>query len=521
MTVRAKVFSALAAASILISAASVKISSLIARADLSPAPERNLILPGGDNAGGGRITGAKRGVRAAFAVLGLLGCAAAYFASPKISRRLMKTADENVKLRRMREYSALDLHARCDSIANLNEAMRTPVSAIMELSEMSLASGRITGEDYENLEKIYSSCVTLSDFIKEAAAISGAEHRSFDLVSEEYLTPDLVSGAAAPNAILLGDKGVKFVLDIDESFPLRLKGDELKLRQVFSGILSNAFKHTHKGLVEWKLSCEPDPGGVNAHLVSVVLVTERHLTREEADAVMSDSVPEGPMHGFSAIKHIVKLMGGDISAESERGKGSVFTVRVPQAKSGGETIGRRTAECLRSLRFAGSKRRCASRTVRESIPYASVLVVDDSESDLEITKKLLKPYGMRVDCVDSGNAAVELIMAEDVRYDAILLDREMPLMDGVETARLIRGIGTEYADSVPIIALSSEGTPSEDMFLKNGFQAVLTKPIGITRLNEAVNLCIRDRQKDPCAQEQQMPREESPLAGKTRAGFAV
>jgi CheY-like chemotaxis protein len=127
------------------------------------------------------------------------------------------------------------------------------------------------------------------------------------------------------------------------------------------------------------------------------------------------------------------------------------------------------------------------------MPHASVLVVDSVESSLEIMRGMLKPYGMRVDCVDSGQAAIELIMEDDVRYDAILLDYMMPGMDGAETARLIRRIGTTYAIGIPIIVLSSDKTTArEEMFLKKGFQAYLAKPVDMTLLNDVINRWVRD-----------------------------
>jgi CheY-like chemotaxis protein len=129
------------------------------------------------------------------------------------------------------------------------------------------------------------------------------------------------------------------------------------------------------------------------------------------------------------------------------------------------------------------------------MPYAKVLMVDDVLTNLDVAKGMLKPYGMQVDCVTSGHQAIALIREEHTRYDAIFMDHMMPGMDGIEAVRIIREeIGTEYAKTVKIIALTANAIiGNEKMFLEHGFQAFLSKPIDIMRLDCTLKQWVRDK----------------------------
>jgi signal transduction histidine kinase/FixJ family two-component response regulator len=443
-----------------------------------------------------------------FAALALGSLAAlTLYNADKITKQFTRIAGLHAHPAMAEKTDASDPNANWDFLANMSNEMRTPLNAIIGLSEMSLDSGRIQKEDYEILEKIYNSGVILSNFMNDISEVAKIEHEKFDLVSVEYETPNLINDVISINLMRIENKPVKFNLHMDESFPLRLWGDKLKVKYIFNNILSNAFKYTHKGSVDWCLYCKRDEHNDKAvWIVSKVRDTGIGIDEDDIGEILSschktESNMGQPINsarlGISLTKRLVEMMQGDIRIESECGAGSVFTTRIRQIMANENTIGYETARDLKSFHYVDPERHNSSRLIREYIPYASVLVVDDIESNLEIAREILKPYGMRVDCVDSGQAAIELIMEEDVKYDAILLDYVMPGMDGIETTRLIRKIGTEYANNIPIIALSSNKTSSsEEMFLKKGFQAFLTKPVDITLLNNIINHWVRDRNRD-------------------------
>jgi CheY-like chemotaxis protein len=132
------------------------------------------------------------------------------------------------------------------------------------------------------------------------------------------------------------------------------------------------------------------------------------------------------------------------------------------------------------------------------MPYGKVLVVDDVATNLDVARGLMLPYGLTIDCVLSGPEAIEKIRREEVKYDAVFMDHMMPGMDGIEAARIIRNeIGTEYAKTVPIIALTANALAgNEELFLGAGFNAFIAKPIDIMRLDVVLNQWVRDKQTE-------------------------
>jgi CheY-like chemotaxis protein len=195
---------------------------------------------------------------------------------------------------------------------------------------------------------------------------------------------------------------------------------------------------------------------------------------------------------------MLELMGGDISVESEYGKGSTFIVRFRQGGTNSDVIGKETAQNLAEFRYFVRRRNKNERLVRAYIPYAAVLVVDDIATNLDVAKGMMKPYGMTVSCVKSGPAAIALIRKGEPKYSAIFMDHMMPDMDGIEAARIIREeIGTDYARNIPIIALTANAlVGNEELFLRRGFQAFLTKPIDIMRLDMVINDFVRDKKRE-------------------------
>jgi CheY-like chemotaxis protein len=168
-------------------------------------------------------------------------------------------------------------------------------------------------------------------------------------------------------------------------------------------------------------------------------------------------------------------------------------VRLKQKVTNDKRIGLEVVENLKKFRYSDSKRGQHAQLIRISLPNANVLIVDDTIMNLDVAKGLMKPYGMLIDCVTSGQEAVDAIKAEKVKYNAIFMDHMMPGMDGIEAAELIRGLDSEYAKTVPIIALTANAIiGNEKMFLEKGFDAFLSKPINILQLDSVIKKWIEN-----------------------------
>jgi signal transduction histidine kinase/DNA-binding response OmpR family regulator/HPt (histidine-containing phosphotransfer) domain-containing protein len=402
-----------------------------------------------------------------------------------------------------REAAIDSAAAKSNFLANMSHEMRTPLNAIIGLTELTLDSTVLDGSMRENLEKVYNAGVTLLSLINDILDISKIESGKFELIPVDYDTPSLINDTATLNIVRIGSKPIVFHLEIDETLPSRLWGDELRLKQIFNNLLSNAFKYTHEGSVTWSIFCEQKDDDM--WLVSSVRDSGIGIRPEDIKKLFSEYNQvdtksnrkiEGTGLGLSICKSMVELMGGTITVESEYGKGSTFTVRFRQGEiPDAVPIGTEITENLKFFHFSDHKRDRSEKLVRAYIPYANVLIVDDVPTNLDVARGMMKPYGMQIDCVSSGPAAIDIIRDAKVKYNAIFMDHMMPGMDGIEATHIIREkIGTEYAKTVPIIALTANAIAgNEDMFLQHGFQAFLSKPIDIMRMDVVINHWVRDK----------------------------
>jgi signal transduction histidine kinase/CheY-like chemotaxis protein len=384
-------------------------------------------------------------------------------------------------------------------LANMSHEMRTPLNAILGMSELVLGAN-LTSEVHSNIEKIYAAGSMLLSTVNDILDISKIEAGKFEIITGDYDVPSTINDTVTQNIMRIGEKPIKFVLDVQGDLPARLHGDELRVKQVLNNLLSNAMKYTAQGTVELSIRCERD--GPDIWVTARVADTGVGIKPEDLGKLFVDYSQfdkkvnhriEGTGLGLPITKMVLGLMDGTIGIESEHGKGSVFTARFRQGFVGDETIGPQVAESLKGFHFSDTKRTSGMRFVRSKLPYARVLVVDDIETNLEVAKGLMKPYEMQVDCVTSGQQAVNAIRKGSAKYDAVFMDHMMPEMDGITATRLIRmDIGTEYAKKIPIIALTANAiVGNEKMFLDSGFQDFISKPIDLMRLDGVIKRWVR------------------------------
>jgi signal transduction histidine kinase/CheY-like chemotaxis protein/PAS domain-containing protein/HPt (histidine-containing phosphotransfer) domain-containing protein len=396
-------------------------------------------------------------------------------------------------------------NAKSDFLASMSHEMRTPLNAIIGLSEVILDNDGLDGENKSNLEKIYNSGSTLLSIINDILDISKIQSGKFVIIPNQYDVPSLVNDTIVQNVLRIGSKPIRFILDIDETMPALLYGDELRIKQIINNLLSNAIKYTEEGAVELALKCERD--GDTVWLTIRVGDTGVGIRPEHLDHLFTDYAQFGSTSkhqaggtglGLAITKNLTQMMEGTIAVDSTYGEGSVFTVRLRQRYVNDITIGAEVAESLKRFHYSTSKLDRNSHINRIPLPYAHVLLVDDNTTNLDVARGLMKPYGMRIDCVTSGQEAIRAVREEKVRYNAIFMDHMMPGMDGIEATRIIREeIGTEYAQTIPIIALTANAIAgNEALFLSKGFQAFISKPIDIMKLDAVLRQWVRDKNRE-------------------------
>ncbi|MCL2030630.1 MAG: ATP-binding protein, partial [Oscillospiraceae bacterium] len=390
--------------------------------------------------------------------------------------------------------------AKSTFLATMSHEIRTPINAILGISEIQLQHRSLLPETREAFSEIYDSGHWLLNIINDILDLSKIEAGKLELMPVKYDIPSLINDTVQLNRLRYESKPIDFKLHVDPDTPIDLIGDELRIKQILNNLLSNAFKYTDAGEIALSISAlTEETEGAGTTLVLRVSDTGQGMTESQIAEIFDEytrfnmdlnRATVGTGLGMNITKRLTDLMHGEISVESTVGEGTVFIVSLPQERVGTALCGEELAEQLRKFRFPGAAKMKMAQIMREYMPYGSVLVVDDVESNLYVARGLLLPYGLRVDSAVNGVAALEKIRSGN-RYDIVFMDHMMPKMDGIETTKRLRGMG--YTD--PVVALTANALAGQaEMFMANGFDGFISKPIDSRELNAVLNTLIRDKQ---------------------------
>ena len=490
--------------------------------------------------------------------------------------------------------------SKSDFLAKMSHEIRTPMNAILGMAELALRED-MPNSARENIFTIKQSGANLLSIINDILDFSKIESGKLEIVNSEYFFSSLINDVISIIRMKIVDSQVKFVVSIDCNVPNALLGDETRIRQILLNILSNAVKYTEKGYVA--LSIIGEISGENTVILTIdVTDSGIGIKREDIEKLFGDFVQldsgrhkgiEGTGLGLAITWNLLKAMGGDISISSEYGRGTTFTVTLPQKIRGSEklasvenfgeksvlvyelreiyadsiacTVDNLGARCtlvstdselyekmaggmysfvfIASNLYKNAREMCSKfeshitivllcepgefvsdnhlriiampaysvsvanvlngisdgfsyrergeSFIRFVAPDAEVLIVDDINTNLSVAEGLLMLYKIRVTPCRSGMEAIEAINAR--RFDLVLMDHMMPEMNGIEATKRIREQGDEnvYYKNVPIVALTANAmSGTKEMFLENGFDDFLSKPIDMVELNAVLEKWI-------------------------------
>jgi CheY-like chemotaxis protein/anti-sigma regulatory factor (Ser/Thr protein kinase) len=360
-------------------------------------------------------------------------------------------------------------------LASLNHEIRTPLSGILGMSDLLLETP-LTEEQKEYVDATRLCAENLLEILNATLEYSALSANHIHLEEEEYPLRETLEGVAAQFAFKAKSKGLILSHTFDSNFPEAVVGDALRLRQLVWHLVANAVKFTNKGEVEVRASTSQvergrgelevrvrDTGiGIPANHISAIFESFRQL-----ETGLSRNYP-GLGLGLAVAQKLAVLLGGEISVESEPGKGSTFLVRLP--------IRLPVDVHVRPVDF---------KRIR-----GHLLVVDDDSVAQTIASHVLRRHSYDVECVCSGPAAID--KASRATFDLILLDLQMPGMDGFQTARYIRAIPA-YANT-PIIAVTANcSSDYRDRCIKTGMQGFLAKPVQSKELVQTVERHLAGR----------------------------
>ena len=386
-------------------------------------------------------------------------------------------------------------NAKSIFLANMSHEIRTPLNAIIGMSDIQLQRENLPPNTEEAFNIIYDSAQLLNNIVNDILDFSNIETGELELNENEYNITELINDTVRVMRLRYESKPINFILKVDENTARKFAGDEIRIRQILSNLLSNAFKFTDKGSISLEVH------NVEDELIFRISDSGQGMSKEDLDLLFNEYARfnmkknitvAGAGLGMSITKRLVDLMGGEISVESEPDKGTVFTVKIPQKRVGTTVIGASFEESFKSERPEYHLKSNKTQFTREYMPYGNVLIVDDVETNLYVAKGLLVPYGLTIDTVTSGFEAIERVKSGNT-YDIIFMDHMMPQLDGMETTKFLR----ESGYTQPIVALTANAIAGQsEIFLANGFDAFIPKPIDMAELNDVVNEFIRDRQPE-------------------------
>ena len=385
--------------------------------------------------------------------------------------------------------------AKSDFLANMSHEIRTPINAVLGINELILREDLKARECMENDPReaeealrnigIYAGDVknagnNLLAIINDILDFSRIESGSVDLREAPYQLSSLLNDLSNMIYFRAREKSLEFLIDVDESLPDNLCGDEVRVRQILINLLTNAVKYTDQGYVRLTVRGERQDDGLL--LQADVSDTGIGIRDEEMEELFTrfhrldierNSTVEGTGLGLAITQRLLGIMGGTITVKSTYGEGSVFSVTIPQKVVSDESLGdlsRRFTEHAEEARPA--------RPSREYFhaPSARVLIVDDTQMNLKVAVRLLQGTKMQIDTAPGGAESVE--MARAIRYDLILMDQRMPGINGTEALHRIR-MDTEGASfDVPVICLTADAViGARERYLAEGFTDYITKPI--------------------------------------------
>jgi len=390
--------------------------------------------------------------------------------------------------------------AKSDFLAKMSHEIRTPMNAILGITEIQLQDDTIGKSVKDALERIYNSADLLLGIINDILDLSKIEAGKLEINVYQYDIASLINDTVQLNMMRFESKPIEFKLEVDENVPVMLVGDELRIKQILNNLLSNAYKYTKEGMISLSVSSEPnDADDANVAIIFSITDTGQGMTEEQVQILGNEYSrfnmeanrnTAGTGLGMNITRNLLQMMNGEIKIDSTPGMGTTFTVKIPQKCADSEPIGKELADNLMLLNAPGVAKIKTVQIRCEYMPYGSVLIVDDVETNLYVAKGLMTPYGLSIDTVMNGFDAIDKIRSGNI-YDIIFMDHMMPGMDGIEAVRLIRLL--DYTK--PIIALTANAIAGQaEMFMQNGFDDFISKPIDIRQLDLALNRFIRDKQ---------------------------
>ncbi|MBQ8592070.1 MAG: response regulator [Lachnospiraceae bacterium] len=393
----------------------------------------------------------------------------------------LKTIRDMFNIEKEKQIAIAASESKAKFLANMSHEIRTPINTVIGMNEMILRENKDEMIE-EYAYNIKSASQMLLGLINDVLDFSKIEAGKLQIVENDYYLASMLKDVVLGIQIRAKQKNLELKLEIDETMPAVVRGDEIRIKQILNNLLSNAIKYTEKGSITFSAKGVRDVNGFS--LLLSVKDTGMGIKQEDMQKLFSsfqrfelnkNRYIEGTGLGLNITKQLVNIMNGTIDVQSEYGIGSCFTVQIPQQIV--EDVPMGSLEQKHKENSAETD----SQTSVLDIPDAKILVVDDTRMNLMVIKALLKRSRAQLDLVTGGNQC--LVKTKEKKYDLILMDHMMPEPDGVQTLHMILEDTDNMNRETPIIVLTANAIAGmKEQYMQEGFADYLSKPVEVDKL---------------------------------------
>ena len=375
---------------------------------------------------------------------------------------------------------------KSEFLSNMSHEIRTPINAVLGMNEMILRESK-DENILEYAENVKNAGNSLLGIVNDILDFSKIEAGKMEIIPVEYELSSLLNDLVNMIKPRADKKNLQLIVNADKNLPTMLFGDEIRIKQVVTNILTNAVKYTEKGSVTLKVEIL-SKSAENILIRFSVKDTGIGIKQEDIAKLFSaferieekrNRTIEGTGLGMNITERLLMMMHSDLKVESVYGEGSNFYFDIEQKIINAEPMGDFEES------FRNSLKQHAEYHEKFTAPAAKILVVDDTVMNLTVVKGLLKQTKIQIDTAESGFEALELVKKN--LYDIIFLDHRMPKMDGVETLQEMKKLDGNLNSATPVISLTANAiSGAREQYIQAGFQDYLTKPINSAKLEELI-----------------------------------
>jgi len=402
----------------------------------------------------------------------------------------IKTGRDIMSVEKEKQMAVMANESKDKFLANMSHEIRTPINTVIGMNEMILRENK-DNTIQEYAENIQSASRMLLSLINDVLDFSKIEAGKLEVTENPYHLSSLLNDVIMGIKVRAQNKKLSLHLNIDENMPAVLKGDEIRIRQIMNNLLSNAVKYTSEGSITFSAKGVQND---DRFMLEVSVQDTGNGIKKEDMARLFDSFQrlelnknryiEGTGLGLSITKQLVNQMQGSIDVQSEYGKGSCFTVCIPQEVVDSQPMG----DLEKAYKNAATSQGTIEKQEEKKhlyAPNASVLVVDDNKMNLTVVKALLKRSAIQLDFAMGGEECLEF--TRNKKYDLILMDHMMPEPDGVQTLHMLREEKDNENQNTTVVVLTANAIAgAAEQYLQEGFADYLAKPVVGDKLEEVL-----------------------------------